>query len=143
MIRSGHLSNVNEDNLKLLSENYNIKTVIDFRTEFEREHKPDKHIEGAKEFWLPIISPNEDIGKIKGTVEKMYTDESKFLDTIIGFAEKKSALTLYKGFLSSEESQKGFSKFFQILLNNADGAVLWHCTQGKDRTGLAAFCIGC
>ena len=74
LIRSGHLSNVNEDNLKLLSENYNIKTVIDFRTEFEREHKPDKHIEGAKEFWLPIISPNEDIGKIKGTVEKMYAD---------------------------------------------------------------------
>jgi len=28
-------------------------------------------------------------------------------------------------------------EFFRILLED-DGAVLWHCTQGKDRTGVVA-----
>ena len=33
--------------------------------------------------------------------------------------------------------QRGYARFFELLLE-ADGAVLWHCTYGKDRTGVAA-----
>ena len=37
---------------------------------------------------------------------------------------------------------KGYREFFQVLLNNEDGkAVLWHCTGGKDRAGLAAVLV--
>ena len=32
-------------------------------------------------------------------------------------------------------------KVFQVLLNHEDGAVLFHCTGGKDRAGTAAVLL--
>ena len=40
-----------------------------------------------------------------------------------------------------ERSQKAYHDAFQILLDNKDGAVLFHCAQGKDRTGTLAAMI--
>ena len=54
------------------------------------------------------------------------------------YAKTGQLSTLYTDILLSSQSQKGFSQFFNILLNNTEGAVLWHCSYGKDRTGLAA-----
>ena len=45
--------------------------------------------------------------------------------------------SLYTEILLSEVGQRGYARFFELLLE-ADGAVLWHCTYGKDRTGVAA-----
>ncbi len=50
--------------------------------------------------------------------------------------------SLYIGFLEGGAGKRGFRKFFDILLGaEPDRAVLWHCTSGKDRTGLAAMLI--
>ncbi len=49
---------------------------------------------------------------------------------------------MYIGFLTSDMGQKAYSQFFRILLETSpDRAVLWHCTSGKDRTGLAAMLL--
>ena len=40
---------------------------------------------------------------------------------------------------TSRASRKSIRKYFKILLNNKGGdAVLFHCIQGKDRTGVVA-----
>ena len=46
----------------------------------------------------------------------------------------------YRTMISSEPSLEAMREFFDVLLED-DGAVLWHCTQGKDRTGVAAAAI--
>ncbi|NLT39518.1 MAG: tyrosine-protein phosphatase, partial [Clostridiales bacterium] len=43
----------------------------------------------------------------------------------------------YKRMVEDEFSRSQYRKFFDILLENNEGSVLWHCTMGKDRTGLA------
>ncbi len=49
---------------------------------------------------------------------------------------------MYIGFLTSDSGKKAYSQFFRILLGaEPDRAVLWHCTSGKDRTGLAAMLL--
>lgn len=35
----------------------------------------------------------------------------------------------------NENAIKGFPVFFNMLLDNEEGATLWHCTAGKDRVG--------
>ena len=41
--------------------------------------------------------------------------------------------------VTSPSAQKAFKNLFKTLLaNTGDGAVLFHCAQGKDRTGLSA-----
>lgn len=37
-----------------------------------------------------------------------------------------------------EESQEEFKKIFRLILNNRSGVTLFHCSAGKDRTGLVA-----
>ncbi|MBO5970799.1 MAG: tyrosine-protein phosphatase, partial [Clostridia bacterium] len=46
----------------------------------------------------------------------------------------------YRTMISSEPSLRALREFFDVLLED-DGAVLWHCTQGKDRTGVVAAAI--
>ena len=46
----------------------------------------------------------------------------------------------YRTMISSEPSLEALREFFDVLLED-DGAVLWHCTQGKDRTGVVAAAI--
>ena len=40
-----------------------------------------------------------------------------------------------------ESSQKHFKDFFDVLLDENSGNILYHCTGGKDRTGLATLFI--
>ena len=49
---------------------------------------------------------------------------------------------MYVDFLSADSGKKAYSEFFRELLNLPDGrSLLFHCTQGKDRTGCAAMLI--
>ena len=50
----------------------------------------------------------------------------------------KLLLNTYKELVTSEEGIKAYQNFFKTLVEH-DGAFLWHCSQGKDRAGLAAF----
>lgn len=45
---------------------------------------------------------------------------------------------MYDGILLTERAKRGYSRFFRILLRQEDGAVLRHCSAGKDRAGLAS-----
>jgi protein-tyrosine phosphatase len=49
---------------------------------------------------------------------------------------------MYVEFLQGETGKAGFRNFFRVLLETPEGsAVLWHCTNGKDRTGVAAMLL--
>ena len=47
---------------------------------------------------------------------------------------------VYERLILDEKSQRGYARFFDDVLAAGanEGAVLWHCTVGKDRAGLAA-----
>jgi radical SAM protein (TIGR01212 family) len=40
-----------------------------------------------------------------------------------------------------EDGLQAYAKFFDILLNQEEGAILWHCTMGKDRCGTGAILL--
>ena len=47
----------------------------------------------------------------------------------------------YAGYLAGNKGRRSFGLFFHELAANREGAVLWHCHTGKDRTGIAAGLI--
>jgi protein-tyrosine phosphatase len=50
--------------------------------------------------------------------------------------------TFYVTLLTTRRGIDGYRRFFRILLELEEGsAILWHCTDGKDRTGIAAMLI--
>ena len=55
------------------------------------------------------------------------------------FQEK--ARELYPSLVLSEFSQLQYATFMNLVLETEEGAILWHCSQGKDRTGIGAALI--
>ena len=50
---------------------------------------------------------------------------------------------VYEEILNDQYSVKQFARFVDVLLHHENGAVLWHCSTGKDLTGIAAAILLC
>ena len=48
---------------------------------------------------------------------------------------------MYRAFALTDFGVSQYAKFIRILEQPHDGAVLWHCTAGKDRAGIGAVLI--
>ena len=48
-------------------------------------------------------------------------------------------VNMYLNMAFSDYSANKYQEFFKIILDNPDGAILYNCTEGKDRTGLATM----
>ena len=133
LIRSGALFNASNSDKKLLQDL--VDTIIDFRTEVEREEKPDPIIEGIKIIPIEVMgNKSTGITKEKG-FQASLIDLMRNADTC-----KLFMINLYKGFLE-KSCLEGYRKFFNILLDDHPKGILFHCTAGKDRTGFAAILI--
>lgn len=119
----------------------NIRTVVDFRSPNEARHAPDRLPAGVNYVNSPIIADKLDIARIHGILEK-----EGFPDTMLD--EKKvdsygpyyRMLTLVNSYGDPNYVRalgRGYSPFFaQILAMQPDQAILFHCTGGRDRTGV-------
>lgn len=135
LLRSGALDHATDRDLATLLDDFNLRTVIDLRTEEERKEHPDPedglvgvHFEDA-----PVLSTSTfGVTREGGMMQAL-----KMLRTV----QKNPASIMeevYERMMLDEQSQQGFARFFDDVLAADEGAVLWHCTIGKDRAGLAA-----
>lgn len=135
LIRSGTLYNLTEKDKEILTKEYFLKTIVDFRTEAEKKEKPDPMIEEVRYIENPIFEE-----KAMGITREKEADKD-LIDTIMNqIKEGNSTITeyiesLYKELATSDFCKKQYASFFDILINHGEGAVLWHCTAGKDRVG--------
>ena len=49
----------------------------------------------------------------------------------------------YISFVRDDFSVKEYARFLDVLLHQEDGAVLWHCSMGKDRVGVGTALLLC
>ncbi len=126
-IRSSHLHDITEGDARTLAEDHNLKTVIDLRTGMERDEKPDRVIPGVSYLHIPL-----------------------FDDTVFGISHEDAAdssapqslpdmADLYRVMVTDAHCAGQIRKAIDVVLSpEREGAVLWHCTEGKDRCGLVS-----
>jgi len=123
-----------------------VREVIDFRQDYELKGKEDRMVPGAAYLRLPInssaginIEEEKEAEKIRN---RKHFDVRKVI-MIAAFNERAQHLAeqLYPNMVLQPDCQKQFAAFLQRVVAAEDGAVLFHCTQGKDRTGLASAYI--
>lgn len=141
LFRTARLDKISDETAKKLSEKYSIKCVIDFRFGYERELYPDPEIPGAENINISLFEMDMNDPKNIEMMKKVTAAGSDEMQKLIEYAKTGQLSDLYSDILKSGQSHKGFAQFFRILLDNKDGAVLWHCTYGKDRTGVAAALV--
>ena len=135
LIRCGVLSKATDSDLKLLKEKYHVNYVFDLRTAYEVNRWPDRIIEGATYVNMPIQDGNNNFWQLILEAPGDTTEEK-----LINFAMNPKAnpmmKQLYVGMVSDEYCQLQYAALLDRILRS-EGTMLWHCTQGKDRTGLA------
>lgn len=137
LIRSANLAALTDEDSALLSGKYGLKRIYDFRSDTEKAGSPDRLPYGASYVPLAIEFVKDD-----DTFEA--TDARQVVRLLMDNAEDERIQNvcdhLYENILLEEDAQQAYRTFFRDLVYNHDGkgAVLWHCTQGKDRAGCAS-----
>ncbi len=141
LLRSGQLADMTEaDREKLLNE-YELRTVVDLRTERERREFPDPEMEGVAYYENPILEELAvGLTREKGAFADMLSLLSRQLEQGTDAVEEYMT-GLYRDFVKNPFARGQYRSFFQILLKQEEGAVLWHCSAGKDRAGIGCVLV--
>ena len=123
LLRSAHLASAAESDLEGLRAR-GVDLVIDLRTGMEREQRPDRVPEGTRELWRPIF----DEAAVGITREKQMRP---------GVPDMAA---LYRMMVTEEGCRAALGEVLWAVMSHdaENGAVLWHCTAGKDRCGLVS-----
>ena len=128
LFRSGHLSDMTDDcGTELVARN--ITTVIDFRSDAEKQRHPVRWPQG----WVPDYHALPIGGNAAAWVHELFERLS---------VSPFPATELRDQFILAFETiplrnAAGVRQFFDILVaHEGEGAALFHCTAGKDRTGI-------
>jgi len=127
LFRTDELCNLQSEDLDLLAR-LDVKTIVDFRTDQERAQSIDKvPVTCKKQIHLDILAAN--MNALMAEFQKE------------GANYKQLLLNFYTDLVLSENAITEYSKFFEILQNADNTSIIYHCTAGKDRTGVATMLI--
>lgn len=136
LMRGGSLAKASDADMEKLKD-LNLAHIFDFRTKDEVHIAPDREVEGAEYHWLPAIDPAT-IERVETGDEKMFADLNYFMVNFGNHPQlKHMARIMYSSLVTSEYTQLQYATFLQFVAKS-EGSVYWHCSQGKDRTGLGA-----
>ena len=127
LYRSDLLYNLNPKEKALLRDN-NIKVVIDLRNKDEVEHLKDTNIKAIKFIHNPMLPESKE------------GDGSPLKTVTIKHMTLPDMENAYRELVRRDRSDS-WNNIFTILLDDNKGAVLYHCSAGKDRTGVVTAVI--
>lgn len=137
LVRSGMLCHATKADLARLHE-LSLAAVVDLRTQVEVDRDKDPVAQLMPAHWehLSVLSSSA-LG---------ITDDEELSTLLPKFEEYREepmgpSQEFYPSMLLSKTSIAIWKRFFEILFAQEKGTVLWHCTAGKDRTGIAGFLV--
>lgn len=133
IFRGASLDAISFDDAKYMEDELGIGYILDYRDEQEANLAKDIEFPHAEYHRIGALQLKEhkDSGFDFGAMlsEKMTPNKLKFLIQYI-----------QEGYKTMAFDNPAYHKLFELLLRN-DGHVYFHCSAGKDRTGVSAFLI--
>ena len=124
LLRGAALENASDADIARLENEFHLRHIVDLRDAGECEERPNRPVPGAQAHSCPVLpgmpkkAPMDTIPDFDGIFRKVYAKMAQ-----------------------SETSSAAYAAMFRVLLDCPEGAVYFHCAQGKDRTGIAAILI--
>ena len=134
LFRGGVLSSANEEDLKIL-ESFHLTDIVDFRGTYEFKNRPDIALIGVEYHNFPPLIENV-------AEEHRHNDDGNLL----WFVDKEKngfqhMFDIYGTMLITESGKEAYRNFFELLTSSRKRVVYFHCSQGKDRAGMAAYLL--
>ena len=142
-LRGGKLSVLTPEECARLCHDYHIGCVIDLRTPVEAAEFPDPLPEGV-DYVLVSVLEDSAVGITHETgsdpmtiIRNLRRHPEKLIEMVPDFRQ------LYHQVVTEEYCRSQLDKAVGILRSNAEKGVctLFHCTAGKDRTGLVSMAL--
>lgn len=131
VIRTATLAHLTEADQQLLLD-YGIKYDVDFRSNDEVTKAPDQIPAIINYQHLPVFPEDKtEASKTEAEIKAELQDKRE--------NGRQHMIDTYQEMIELPQSHEAYRQFFNTLLANTDDdAVLFHCTAGKDRTGMGA-----
>lgn len=139
--RCGKLSNLDENDFEVLK-NHNLKIIVDLRSVGEKEREPDivpkdcdyYHYSGI----VTMDDPNSGASQMGGNLDM----KSAVIEILQGKMKMPNPMEYLKDcYEIMAEHSDSFKALFDLIKKNPEKPIAFHCTAGKDRTGVAAALI--
>ena len=125
--RSDNLHSLTDEDLKYM-ERLNLKSVVDFRSDEERNEEPDRLTPDMTPILLPIKFEPEGV------------TENLTRDLTFGNLDSSNLLRDFNIILVKEFTEE-YKEFFRYIVDNGGEPFVLHCTAGKDRAGFGSAMI--
>jgi protein-tyrosine phosphatase len=127
LYRSGALADLSEQDVAVLRK-LGIKLICDLRTDLEAQEAPDVPLEGVTLWRLPVIQQEESAVKARTFLFDRHRLDQVMIQTYQTFVRDKAPI---------------FGTAIARFADPANLPAVFHCSAGKDRTGvLAALLLG-
>ena len=120
-LRSDEVGYLDKDDIEFLKE-YGVKTVIDLRTENELDQIPNPFED----------EPSIQFHHISLLSQSMIQEMTENFNTVLMDVNYINTL---------EKEKQSIAKVLKVIHDSEDGCVLFHCSAGKDRTGLIVMLL--
>ena len=127
--RCGNLHRLSEENQLLLKGQFHVVRIIDLRSKDEVNNAPDPEIPGVEWHHVPFLP-----GINNGVSSQNLTRIQRVL-------RHREMTETYYQMGSDPWTLHQIAKAIHLCLELPEGAVLWHCSAGKDRTGILAYLL--
>lgn len=138
LVRSGNLALATDRDVAILKDRFHLSDVYDFRFDAEVAGAPDREMEGVRGTHLSTLPQGLVDGFTAGRADTSQFQVSGFMERLAEYAFNAKAQEmgrrLYPAIVLDSTSQQRYGTFLRGVLD-AEGGVLWHCSQGKDRCG--------
>ena len=116
-----------------LTDLFSLGTVIDLRTSLECNRRPDPIMPGVESVHIPLMPASAlGISFQDGNLRELLTGTWN--------PDTYDVCTIYRSMVDKRLADK-WQQLFRTLLASNGKAVLFHCTNGKDRTGVAVSIV--
>ncbi|MDN6042623.1 MAG: tyrosine-protein phosphatase [Lactobacillus sp.] len=131
--RADALSQLSDQDCQQLSQ-LRITANGELRSTYEQTMAPDRHWPGMRHYSVPLYSADSSQDKGSNRLFRLFHRIPDLGDNYLG--------TIYQQTLLNTHSQQMFAAVFEQLLRlPADEALVYHCSAGKDRTGMTSALI--
>ena len=135
LLCSGSLYHISITDQDMLTHEYHLSTVVDFRTGW--------NVWKSRILLLRVYN----IMRFRSLDEETLgiTRSGSPTELLRNFKEipEEFMLKQYESLVHDEYSIKQYARFLDVLLHQNEGAVLWHCSAGKDRVGVGTALLLC
>ncbi|MDL2233017.1 tyrosine-protein phosphatase [Ruminococcaceae bacterium OttesenSCG-928-L11] len=135
ILRSGELAGLHPADRELLIREFNLKTIVDFRSDEEIAKSPNDVFEGVRTLKIDLLRDQR-------KREDELTSSKDDLAKIAAFGGMTGMMkAVYRSLVSDPSALEGYRQYVDEYLALEEGSLIFHCYAGKDRTGVAAAII--